>query len=66
MNGLINSADYDHFIQGVVAGMSTAGITYTAILGPFGELLESVRQPIVHRNLGNISIKWIMAGFLPF
>lgn len=49
MNGLINNADYDLFIEAVVEGAAQAGITDNAVLGPVGQLLESVRQPIVQR-----------------
>lgn len=50
MNGLINNADYDLFIQAVVEGAAQAGITDNAVLGPVGQLLESVRGPIVQRG----------------
>jgi hypothetical protein len=52
MNGLINDADYDLFIQAVVAGAAEAGITSPEVLGPVGDLLESVREPIVQRPDG--------------
>ncbi|GHB49686.1 hypothetical protein GCM10008106_33070 [Mongoliitalea lutea] len=55
MNGLINNADYDLFIQAVVEGAAQAGITDNAVLGPVGQLLESVRAPIVQRG-GNESL----------
>ncbi|WP_194778131.1 globin family protein [Pararhodonellum marinum] len=50
MNGLINNADYDLFVQAVVAGAAEAGITDNEILGPVADLLESVRNPIVQRD----------------
>ncbi|GMQ27838.1 hypothetical protein [Algoriphagus confluentis] len=50
MNGLINNADYDLFIEAVVAGAAEAGITSPSVLGPVAELLESVRAPIVQRD----------------
>ncbi|UJP64530.1 globin family protein [Mongoliitalea daihaiensis] len=49
MNGLVNNADYDLFIQAVVEGAGQAGITDNTVLGPVGQLLESLRQPIVQR-----------------
>lgn len=49
MTGRVNNADYDLFIQAVVEGAAQAGITSTEVLGPVGQLLESVRQPIVQR-----------------
>ncbi|EIM76774.1 hypothetical protein A3SI_08666 [Nitritalea halalkaliphila LW7] len=49
MDGLINNADYDLFIQAVVEGAAQAGITSSDVIGPVGELLESVREPIVQR-----------------
>lgn len=53
MNGLINNADYDLFIQAVVEGAAQAGITSNEVLGPVGDLLESVRGPIVQRADGD-------------
>jgi len=50
MNGLIDNSDYDLFVQAVVAGAATAGITDAEVLGPVAQLLESVRQPIVQRG----------------
>lgn len=52
MNGKINNADYDLFIQAVVEGAAQAGITSNDVIGPVGQLLESVRQPIVQRGDG--------------
>ncbi|EON77241.1 hypothetical protein ADIS_2321 [Lunatimonas lonarensis] len=52
MNGLVNDSDYDLFIQAVVAGAAQAGITSQAVIGPVGELLESLRGPIVQRGAG--------------
>lgn len=49
MTGKINNADYDLFIQAVVEGAAQAGITSSDVVGPVGELLESVRAPIVQR-----------------
>jgi hypothetical protein len=49
MTGKINNADYDLFIQAVVEGAAQAGITSADVVGPVGELLESVRAPIVQR-----------------
>jgi hypothetical protein len=54
MNGLINNADYDLFVQAVVEGAAQAGITSNEVLGPVGDLLESVRQPIVQRADGEM------------
>ncbi len=50
MNGLVSDDDYDLFIQAVVAGAAEAGITSPDIVGPVGDLLESVRAPIVQRE----------------
>ena len=50
MNGLISNSDYDLFVQAVVAGAAASGITDAEIIGPVGQLLESVRQPIVQRG----------------
>ncbi len=50
MNGLINDSDYDLFIQAVVAGAAQAGITSPDVIGPVGQLLESLRDPIVQRG----------------
>lgn len=50
MNGLVNNADYDLFIEAVVEGAGQAGITSNEVLGPVGQLLESVRAPIVQRS----------------
>ena len=52
MNGRINNADYDLFIQAVVEGAAQANITSSEVIGPVGQLLESVRQPIVQRADG--------------
>ena len=52
MNGKINNADYDLFIQAVVEGAAQAGITSNDVIGPVGQLLESIRQPIVQRGDG--------------
>ncbi|ERM80947.1 hypothetical protein P872_10890 [Rhodonellum psychrophilum GCM71 = DSM 17998] len=52
MNGTINNADYDLFIGAVVEGAAQAGITSADVIGPVGQLLESVRQPIVQRADG--------------
>lgn len=49
MNGRINNADYDLFVQAVVEGAAQANITSNEVLGPVGQLLESVREPIVQR-----------------
>lgn len=49
MTGKVNDADYDLFIQAVVEGAAQAGITSNDVLGPVGQLLESVRAPIVQR-----------------
>lgn len=54
MNGLINNADYNLFIQAVVEGAGQAGITSNEVLGPVGNLLESIRQPIVQRADGEM------------
>lgn len=54
MNGLINNADYDLFVQAVVEGAAQAGITSNEVLGPVGDLLESVREPIVQRADGEM------------
>ncbi|MFD2033494.1 hypothetical protein ACFSKL_01770 [Belliella marina] len=52
MNGRINNADYNLFIQAVVEGAAQANITSNDVLGPVGQLLESVREPIVQRADG--------------
>ncbi|GAB2608113.1 hypothetical protein GCM10026987_02330 [Belliella aquatica] len=52
MNGRINNADYDLFVQAVVEGAAQANITSSEVIGPVGQLLESVRQPIVQRADG--------------
>lgn len=52
MNGLVNDSDYDLFIEAVVAGAAQAGITSAEIIGPVGQLLESLRAPIVQRGDG--------------
>lgn len=49
MTGKVNNSDYDLFIQAVVEGAVQAGITSNDVLGPVGQLLESVRAPIVQR-----------------
>lgn len=49
MNGRINNADYDLFVQAVVEGAAQANITSSEVIGPVGQLLESVREPIVQR-----------------
>lgn len=54
MNGLINNADYDLFVQAVVEGAAQAGITSNEVLGPVGSLLESIREPIVQRADGEM------------
>ncbi|WP_373494116.1 hypothetical protein [Aquiflexum sp.] len=52
MNGKINNADYNLFVQAVVEGAAQAGITSNDVIGPVGQLLESIRQPIVQRADG--------------
>ncbi len=54
MNGTINNADYDLFVGAVVEGAAQAGITSSDVIGPVGQLLESVRSPIVQRADGEM------------
>ncbi|UCS91544.1 hypothetical protein KZP23_12325 [Echinicola marina] len=54
MNGLIDSDDFDLFVEAVVQAATEAGFGSSEILGPVGDLLGSTKADIVQREDGTM------------
>ncbi|WP_215222846.1 globin family protein [Echinicola shivajiensis] len=54
MNGMIDSDDFDLFVEAVVQAATEAGFGSADILGPVGDLLGSTKADIVQREDGTM------------